>query len=285
MTVKSAFDYAVYTLLGPFERREATNISSIVFKEIFQISNFQKTDPFDDKEKLDSILIRIKDNEPLDYIIGYTNFFGYDFTVNNNVLIPRPETEELVHWVLQDHKSDHKQKDVLDLGSGSGCISITLKKKKPTFRMFAMEESMDTMNCTRINARNLRANVEYFRCDFLDESLWTAFAGFDVIVSNPPYISISERDKMSSNTLKFEPDQALFPKGDDPLIFYKKILKFSQSHLNENGSVYLELNEFLVDQTIEIFSEYYSEVEVRSDMQGKRRMMRVRDKIESRELL
>ena len=274
MTIKSAFDYVVYSLLGTYDRREATNITKLIFKEIFGISNFDRKEKFENDEELNLIIKRLKDSLPIDYIIGRTNFFGYDFIVNEHVLIPRPETEELVHWVLEDFKGDHKQKDVLDIGSGSGCIAITLKKKKPAFRVFAMEESMDAMNCTRINAKKLRVNVEYFRTDFLDVSIWEAFGSFDIIVSNPPYISKSEKEKMSTHTLCHEPHKALFAPGKDALIFYRYIALFAKDHLTPDGSVYVEMNEFRVNETKSIFKKYFRDVEVKKDMQGKERMLK-----------
>jgi len=275
MTIKSAYDYTIYSLLGPYLRREATNMANIIFKEIFGLSNFEKTDPFQSKDQLEEIITRLKNREPLDYVIGYTNFYGYDFMVNHHVLIPRPETEELVHWILTDYAKDHKQRDVLDIGSGSGCIGLTLKKKNPTFRVFAMEESMDAMNCTRINSKKLRVNAEYFRCDFLDRTIWDAFGTFDIIVSNPPYIAITEKEVMSENTLRYEPDQALYAQSDDPLIFYRHIADFAADHLAESGCIYLELNEFRAKETFDIFKKQFRDIEIKKDMQGKERMMKV----------
>ncbi len=274
MTIKSAFDYTVYSLLGDYDRKEATNISRLILKEIFKISYFDRTDEFVEEEELKAIIKRLKRSEPIDYIIGHSNFFGYEFMVNKHVLIPRPETEELVNWILEDNKNQYKQKDVIDIGSGSGCIGITLKKKKPPFRVFALEESMDAMNCTRINAKRLRTNLEFFRTDFLDRSIWNAFGAFDIIVSNPPYISMSEKNKMSENTLGYEPEKALFTYGNDPLVFYRYISRFAKDHLNVGGAVYVEMNEFRVKETRKIFESIFDQVEIRKDMQGKERMLR-----------
>lgn len=274
MTIKSAYDYTIFSLLGPYDRQEATNITRLIFKEVFNISNYDKTELFPEKTSLDKIIKRLKRSEPIDYIIGNTSFYGYEFMVNEHVLIPRPETEELVKWIIDDHKGVNKQLDVLDIGSGSGCIAITLKKKKPTFRIFALEENMDAMNCTRINAKRLRANIEFFRTDFLDRSIWPAFGSFDIIVSNPPYISTSEKDLMTENTLNHEPEQALFAPGDDPLVFYREIVQFSIDHLSSNGVVYVELNEFKAEETLDIFKTVFKDVEIKQDMQGKKRMLK-----------
>lgn len=275
MTIKAAFDYSIFTLLGSYNRREATNIMSIIFQDLFHITNSSRTDDFDHKEELDLYLKRLKKHEPLAYILGSTNFFGYDFKINNHVLIPRPETEELVHWILTDHKKDHLQRDVLDIGTGSGCICVTLKKKKPTFRMFGIEESMDALNCSRINAKNLKARIEFFRSDFLDKSIWDAFGAFDIIVSNPPYIPEKEKKKMSENVLDYEPDMALFVPDDDPLLFYRSILEFSLDHLKSNGYIYLEINEFNADEVVALYEDKYKNIELRKDMQGKNRMLKV----------
>lgn len=278
MTVKSAFDYTVYCLIGDYDRRESTNIAQILFEDTFGITNFKRLDTFDKEEELNLYIKRLKSHEPIQYITGKTNFFGLDFMVNRHVLIPRSETEELVDWILSDLKADHKQKDVLDIGSGSGCISVTLKKKKNTLRVFAMEESMDAMNCTRINAKKHRVLMEFLRCDFLDDSIWNAFGSFDIIVSNPPYIIGDEKDVMSENTLKHEPDQALFVPGDDGQIFYLKIADFADRHLSNDGSIYLEMNEFSVEETRTIFEARYDDVVVKKDMQGKPRMLRARSR-------
>ncbi|MEE9372455.1 MAG: peptide chain release factor N(5)-glutamine methyltransferase [Saprospiraceae bacterium] len=276
MTIKAAFDYTVYSLLGTYDRREATNVARLLFVDLYGITNFQRIDYFEEEESLNVSIKRLKRSEPIDYILGKTNFYGYDFMVNSHVLIPRPETEELVQWILNDNNLDHKQRDVLDIGSGSGCICITLKKKKPTFRVFALEESMDAMNCTRINAKKLSANIEYFRINFLDQSLWKAFGAFDIIVSNPPYIAIAEKDQMTDNTLKFEPDKALFAPGIDALIFYRNISLFAKSHLSKDGTIYLELNEFRMEKIKVIYESMFREVIIKKDMQGKPRMLRAR---------
>ena len=228
-----------------------------------------------EKKSLDMALDRLAMSEPIEYITGKSVFLGLPLKINRHVLIPRPETEELVHWILTDFGKDHTQKDVLDIGTGSGCICVTLKKKKPTFRVFGIEDSLDAMNCSRINARKLNVNIEFFRVNILNRALWKVFSGFDIIVSNPPYITETEKELMSRNVIDYEPAIALFVNNDDPLIFYKTIAEFAKKHLNGEGKIYLEMNEFHAEEIAELFEEKFSSVEVKKDMQGKERMLKV----------
>ena len=275
MTIKEASDYAIYSLLGLYKRREATSIVNILFEDMFNITNLHREGEFEEKKSLEEYLIRLKAEEPIQYITGKSIFYGLPFKVNNNVLIPRPETEELVDWILSDFKGNKSQKDVLDIGTGSGCICVTLKKKNPTFRVFGIEESVSAMNCSRINAKKLGAKVEFFCTDFFNKSVWEAFGGFDIIVSNPPYITENEKTIMSGNVMDFEPERALFVDGENPLVFYEAIADFAKIHLNVGGCIYLEMNEFYADDISELYATFFNEVDIKNDMQGKKRMLRV----------
>lgn len=275
MSIKDAYDYAVFELMQIYERSEAQNIMKFLLEDMYDIRNVASLQEFDQKDSLDTYLKRLIDHEPLQYITGRSDFYGLSFKVNNHVLIPRPETEELVHWVLSDHKSEHHQSDVLDIGTGSGCICVTLKKKKPTFRVFGLEESMDALNCSRINAKKHGVNIEFFRADILDRSVWDLFSGFDIIVSNPPYITEEEAELMRKNVLDYEPALALFVNDDDPLIFYRAIAEFAAQRLNPGGKIYLELNEFYADKIGELFDKDFGQLDFKKDMQGKVRMLRV----------
>ena len=275
MSIKEAYNYSIYRLLEEYDRREADNIARILFEDLYDIRNFKRQEVFDQKTSLEANLDRLIKLEPIQYVTGKTIFYGLPFRINRHVLIPRPETEELVHWILEDYKKDHKQLDVLDIGTGSGCICATLKKKKPSFRVFGIEESLDALNCSRINARKLGVNIEFFRVNILKRQLWGVFSGFDIIVSNPPYISEAEKELLSQNVIDYEPAMALFVNDDDPLIFYRTIAEFAENYLNHKGFIYLEMNEYYANDIVDLFEKKFDNAEVKTDMQGKKRMIKV----------
>ena len=274
MTIKEAFDFSLFKLGEIYDRREARQIASILFEDLFSVTNTQRDDLFGGIQQLHSSIERLMRGEPVQHIVGSTNFYGLRFKVNQNVLIPRPETEELTAWILEDHRDSKKQHDVLDIGTGSGCIAVTLAKKNRRMRVFSVEYSLDALNVARINAKNHRVKMDIYRINFLDQDMWSHLGMFDIIVSNPPYISRSERSIMADNVLLYEPELALFPDGDDHLSFYKAISQFGRSHLNEGGLIYLELNEFHVDEIRDMFEEDYVQIEIKQDMQGRRRMLK-----------
>ena len=273
MTIKEAAVLTLRRISTQYESRESANILKILFEDLFSITNLESEKQLEDDELLENAVERLINGEPIQYITGQTNFFGYDFKVNQNVLIPRPETEELVHWVLSDYKKFNKQNDVLDIGLGSGCIALTVKLKKPQFRLFGIEKSLEALNVARINSRRLRTQMTFYAFDFLEESFWPQMGMFDIIVSNPPYIDPDERNILADNVLLYEPEIALFA-YDDPLIFYKKIMAFSKLHLKENGSVYLEIHENHAGVVEQIYEQNGFSVEIRKDLQGKDRMLK-----------
>lgn len=275
-----AHKYLSYELESLHGKREAENILKIFFQDLFHLSAPRQKEEWQeslDAKKCELFSDRLLDGEPVQYIVGTTNFYGYTFKVNRHVLIPRPETEELVYWILEDLGKSHKQLDVIDIGSGSGCISITLKIKRPALRVFGVDNNMDTLNVSRINAKKLDAMVQFFNVDFTDTELWEALIKADIIVSNPPYITQEEKTQLSDSVLHYEPDAALFVDGSDPLLFYRLIAEFGKSHLKEDGVMYFELNEFKATEICQIFKEAgYSKLELKNDMQGKARMLRVK---------
>lgn len=277
MTANEAFLHMVTELAPHLGEGEASRVCKMVFEDIFRIS---PNDPHDFSRihELETLLSRLKKGEPVQYVVGNSHFYGHVFHVNSNVLIPRPETEELVRWVLEDLPPSGSQADILDIGTGSGCIGITLAKEKRTARVFALDYSLDAINVARINAKRLKAQVCFYRLNFLDEACWTDLGMFDILVSNPPYVDKENRSMLADNVLKYEPEMALFAVSDDPLVFYRRIGQFADSHLNEGGKIYVELNEFRVDETVAIFrsQERVREVQVRKDMQGIDRMLRVK---------
>lgn len=279
-TPQEAYKYLFFELTNRVSEREAASVLKIFFTDLFNIHNPKSTNEWYDSldaQKCKLYAARLIDGEPIQYITAVSNFYGYHFKVNRHVLIPRPETEELVSWILDDLGQHKKQLDVLDIGTGSGCIAITLKLKKPQLRMFAIDENLDTLNVARINAKRLDAMVQCMKIDFTNKELWESLIKVDVIVSNPPYIPHSEKDKMTDSVIHYEPDVALFVDDKNPLLFYSLIAGFAKTHLKENGSIFLELNEYRAADVCRLFEESgYSDITLKNDMQGKSRMLCVR---------
>ena len=220
---------------------------------------------------------RLKTHEPIQYIIGKTNFFGYPFHVNEHVLIPRPETEELVNWIIRRVKEIEKNEalkplSILDIGTGSGCIPISLRKNLKNTTVSAIDISEKAINIARANAKLNAVDIEFITQDILATNILPRT--YDIIVSNPPYVRASEKRLMQKNILNFEPEQALFVEDFNPLIFYHKIAQLSQSYLHDSGLLFFEINEYLGSEMIELLQSLgFSDIELKKDMFGKNRMI------------
>ncbi len=273
MTNLEAYHYIVEALQDKFEQRESMMISKALMQELFAIKDFNSEVVFLYRAQLVPVIHRVLDGEPLAYITGLSHFYGLIFHVNGHVLIPRPETEELVRTILEHHPHRGRQLDVLDIGVGSGCIGITLKKMRPPWRVSGLEWSMDALNVARNNAKRMKVLFPVFRVDFLDEAYWGNLGKYDIIVSNPPYVSTDDASFIDEHVKRYEPLEALFPDGDDALVFYKKITHFCKVHLNPTGSVYVEINEFLAAQTMALFEECFASVTLVMDMSDKPRII------------
>jgi len=189
---------------------------------------------------IQEIIEELKKYRPIQYIIGETEFYGLKFAVDENVLIPRPETEELVEWIIKEEKPRPGYR-LLDIGTGSGCIPITLVKRMPEAEAFALDISEKALDIARQNAIRNQVNVHFFQYDILNgNSFPFPSLTFDCIVSNPPYITLKEKASMEKNVLDYEPHQALFVPGDNPLLFYERIADFARNRLTEGGSLYME---------------------------------------------
>lgn len=226
-------------------------------------------------QKLLSILNDLKIGKPIQHILGVAHFYGGVFEVNSNVLIPRPETEELVDWIIQDHKGSkiHHAK-VLDIGTGSGCIPISLKKYLPDFEVFSIDVSAEALEVANRNAQAIDVEVKFIEADILK---YQTDLKFDVIVSNPPYIKELEKFEMHENVLMHEPHLALFVSNDNPLVFYEAIAHLAIENLNPNGSLYLEINEYLSKETVDMLNtKGFKNITLRKDMQGKDRMIKAK---------
>jgi release factor glutamine methyltransferase len=219
---------------------------------------------------IDTSIQRLKNHEPLQYITGKAYFLEYIFYVNNHVLIPRPETEELVYESINTIKV-HSYNHVFEVGTGSGCISISIKKMIGSLKVTAIDISQHALIIASNNADKYDVSINFIQSDFLDEANWDSYGELDLVVSNPPYISYEEQKEMKDNVLKYEPRIALFA-GEDTLIFYKKLAKFSRL---KKASCICELNEFFPEETKQIFiNAGFNIVEIIQDMQGKSRILR-----------
>jgi release factor glutamine methyltransferase len=226
-----------------------------------------------------SILEQLKQEIPVQYLLGKTSFYGLDFEVNENVLIPRPETEELVEWILESQKpnletSGESLKDlkILDIGTGSGCIAISLAKNLPNATVFAIDVSEKALATAKTNAENNSVNVTFINQNILEtEDLGQQF---DIIVSNPPYVRNLEKEEIKKNVLDNEPHLALFVADDDALIFYKKIAELAQKNLSENGQLYFEINQYLGKEMVDLLEKMnFKNIELRKDIYGNDRML------------
>ena len=207
-------------------------------------------------------------NKPIQYITGKAEFYGMTFNVNSKVLIPRPETEELVEQVIKNSPKD-KSKKILDIGTGSGCIAISIKKFLPESNITAIDISSFALEVASENARLNNVEVNFLRIDFLDKVARSSLGDYDIVVANPPYIRQSEKIYLNKNVLDYEPSGALFVEDKDPLIFYRAIAEFCKSYLKENGWFYCELNQFLHKEVAEVFEESaFRDIQVDLDLFG-----------------
>jgi release factor glutamine methyltransferase len=256
-----------------YEPSEAKEIVFMVFSELLGISKSDlitsKSIPEEKLTGIDEILKRINKAEPIQYILGKTWFFEHQFTVNENVLIPRPETEELVQKAIS-----LSPKTVLDLGTGSGCIAISTALGLRNAKVFAIDISENALDIAKKNNENLKANVNIQKANILNFESPLGHQKFDLIVSNPPYVKENEMTEMRANVLHFEPHLALFVSNDDPLIFYKKIAEIGQAYLEDEGHVLVEINSYLGQETCDVFTNAgYSKVELIKDFFEKDRMV------------
>jgi len=221
------------------------------------------------------ILEQLKQQIPIQYIIGKTNFFGLDFEVNPDVLIPRPETEELVEWIISDTKKKKNTSElkILDIGTGSGCIAIALAKNLPNASVFAIDISEMALAIAQKNALSNAVNVRFFQKDILETNDLEQY--FDIIVSNPPYVRQLEKQEIKKNVLDFEPHLALFVADNDALLFYRKIAALAKINLIQNGALYFEINQYLGSEMKSLLNDFdFREIELRQDFYGNDRMTR-----------
>ena len=257
-------------------------ILSLFFQSVQNVTGCSKSVLFanpafsfsgEQEERLDAVLTRLQAMEPIQYILGECEFHGLSFCVNPSVLIPRPETEELVEWIISDHSG--QSGNLLDIGTGSGCIAVTAGKFLNSFSVSAIDLSESALAVAKKNAEKHRCCVQFMQADILKPDEIDFDNAFDVIVSNPPYVCEREKGRMSQNVLGYEPHLALFVPDDDPLLFYRAIALFGKRRLKAEGRLYLEINETLGKECVTLLHSLgYDDITLRKDLFGRERMIR-----------
>ena len=253
---------------GMYEQRELSSMTKILWEDIFSNKEVENK-----SLKLDIMIDRLSLGEPLQYVMGVADFYGLKFKVDPSVLIPRPETEELVALIMKNEKDASSLKFV-DIGTGSGCIAITVKKLMDQHHIYAMDASENAIKIAKENALLNETAIKFDCYDFSNKKAWKHTDLFDVIISNPPYIAMDEKEKLSKQVLDFEPHMALFSPSQDALFFYKLIHDYSFNHLKKEGRIYLELNEFNANEVLTLFQEFgFTDLKLIDDLQGKPRIL------------
>ena len=276
---KSVFTTALESL---YPKTEIDSFFSIIIEEYL---NLQRIDVIlqpdfiisdEQLKQLNNTLSRLQKEEPIQYILGKTEFYGYPFVVNEHTLIPRPETEELVAWIIEVIK-DNKNLNVLDIGTGSGCIPISLKKELSFANINAVDVSIEALKIAQKNAVLNNVDLNFFERDILNtkDLNFISNSSFDIIVSNPPYVRNLEKVEIKNNVLQNEPHLALFVTDDNPLIFYNKIADLALKHLKSKGYLFFEINQYLGKETVSILkTKGFNTVELKKDMFGNDRMIK-----------
>ncbi len=281
MTIQQAYLQLLQQLSKLYDNRESGNIADLVIENITGLRKIDRIvykDTIISPEQqnlLSKITSELLQHKPVQYAIGEAWFMGMRLLVNEQVLIPRPETEELANWIIQYIKTNKKKEvSVLDIGTGSGCIPIAIKQLIPQTSVTAIDISEGALQVAKMNSVNLNVLIDFLLLDILNDDTWQQLGHFDIIVSNPPYIRNNEGLTMRKNVMDYEPHLALFVSDNDPLLFYKKISAFAKTHLNQNGIIYVEINEELAQDVSTVFQQNgFLNVEIRQDMQGKDRMV------------
>jgi len=277
MQLKSLHSFFQNGLIGYYPKEE---INAFFYRICEQHLDYKRIDVSLKSETLitpetfeyfETIISRLLTYEPIQYILGTTSFFGLEFKVDANVLIPRPETEELVAWILKQTDSSQFLK-ILDIGTGSGCIAVSLAKHLPNAEVYVLDVSPAALEMAQYNAQQNGVQIHAMEANVLEWA--TPELQFDIIVSNPPYVRESEKEFMAPNVLEHEPHLALFVENNHPLVFYKAIVELSKQALKKEGLLYFEINEYLGENTKALCSlDVFKDVQLKTDIFGKHRMM------------
>lgn len=278
--MEATIQYIEKELRGLYPQTEVRGFIRLIFEHVCGMNYTQQVLRSNEiidsisKEKIEGIIQRLKNYEPIQYILGETEFYRLKLKVAPGVLIPRPETEELVQWIIDSIKSSSLR--ILDIGTGSGCIALTLKNELKSAQVSAVDFFETALKIAHENAVKNNLQVEFVQADILNWQNYN-WQQFDIIVSNPPYVREQEKKAMLPNVLDFEPEKALFVSDDKPLVFYREIARFAQKYLKDGGELYFEINENLGEETAELLQqENFSDVELKKDLHGKLRMIKCR---------
>lgn len=277
MRIRKYRNHFIETLTPLYDSGEAESFFYLILEDQKQLKRIDlalQPEAVFSKEEVaiwNEILEKLKQYIPIQYIIGKTFFFGLEFKVNENVLIPRPETEELVDWIIKNNPQNTELK-ILDIGTGSGCIAISLAKNLPKATVSAIDVSENALATALKNAKRNNVNVEFLLQNILETD--DLNQQFDLIVSNPPYVRNLEKEEIKQNVLDHEPHLALFVDDYDALIFYKKITELAKKNLTQNGQLYFEINQYLGKEMMDLLEQNgFQQMELRKDIYGNNRMV------------
>lgn len=269
LTIKNNF---VQALSSIYEKGEAKSIARIVFEDVFPITKLVDFSQAN-QEQLNEIQARLLAGEPVQYILEQADFYGLKLKVSPAVLIPRQETEELVALIVE-HCGKRFTGRILDVGTGSGCIPIALKKQLPNAQISACDISTGALEISEFNAQKYQLDVQFFICDILNQERRNLLPTYDIIISNPPYIPRKEAVLMPDRVKDHEPALALFVENEDALVFYYHITDFAFQHLHPKGQLFFELNEYNAEEVAQLASEKgFQNVQIHRDLNGKERML------------
>ena len=282
MTNREQYRIFLQQLQSIYNLNEATIITDWVLESLAGIKRFDVVKgpenllPDTITQKLKLALKELLQHKPVQYVTGEAWFYNMKLKVDKSVLIPRPETEELVKLVLDTVKDAViLAPSIIDIGTGSGCIAIAVKKNLSAASVTAIDVSENASAIAKDNSAVQQTEIQFLKVDFLEESQWASLPRYDVIVSNPPYIPMDEKEKLDKNVTGFEPHQALFVPDRSPLLFYKKIAAFASAHLNPKGKIFMEVHENFAKETAALFIQNFSEAIIKKDIFGKERMVMV----------
>ncbi len=294
MKIIEAENHIREKLRSLYDENESANIAALALEHITGSNRTERILHKDhtitpaQTRAMETTIQRLLEHEPIQYIMNKAWFYGMELYVDKNVLIPRPETEELAEWIIKDVKAKGlhvfmKQSNeadettrlkIIDVGTGSGCIALALKKEMPLAEVWGCDISDSALNVARRNGSELDIRVDFQSVDYLNPAQQKHLPSVDIVVSNPPYVPEKDKNDMAPNVLQFEPHTALFVHNNDALVFYKAILEFGKHRLHPDGTIYMEIHENFSHEVKRLFEEGGYKVEVKKDMQGKNRMIR-----------
>ncbi len=280
MTIGAYYESFSTQLQALYSKNECGIITDWVFESAASISRsdllLKATQElsFITIDELNIALQQLLHHKPIQYVLGEAWFYKMKLKVNEHVLIPRPETEELVELIIKNYELKIKDSlSVLDIGTGSGCIPVALKKNLPLATITGVDISAEALLVAKENAVSQKTEINFCQLNFLEEQQWNHLSTYDIIVSNPPYIPINEMEQLDKNVTAFEPPAALFVPDENPLLFYEKIAAFAKTHLNSGGKIFVEVHEAYAKEVAALFSATYTSVEIKKDFSGKERMV------------